>query len=248
MGLALPRLWLQPPAWSLWPPVGSLAPCCVQLPIDHKVRGRGGELSRGSLVLEQEPSCSHASRCGVAVGSAEPVSTVGDSQDPRVDAALGCPWLGRSWDAAPCQEITHRRDQTRSGELSRWEHWGRRCPLKWLVPDPHPGPAPSQPPSPPGCSQCLQAGPAHPPRPSPALLHPPQQRWGWESGWWREPAPRLEGSTARNSTCGSAARPGHVPAPHPPQPGHFVTSDVSDGPGENHQTRSVSYPTSSKRV
>lgn len=53
-----------------------------------------------------------------------------------------------------------------------------------------------------------------------------------------------------------------APTPHPPgqgtsvrtrqaeasPPGHLVTSDVSGGPSNNHQTCSSSYPTSSKRV
>lgn len=198
---------------------------------------------------EQEPNRSRVSRCGVAVGCVEPISTAGDSQDPRADAALGCPWLGGAGMLLPAR-TSHTEGakpalgNCPSGSTGATDaHSIGWCPIHALgwMPDPRPEPAPKPPrlqPAPPGWS-----GP-----PSPALLHPPQQRWGWEGGWWREPAPRLEGSTARNSTCASAARPGHVPAPHPPQPGHFVTSDVSDGPSENHQTRSVSYPTSSKRV
>jgi len=166
-------------------------------------------------------------------------STAGVGPDPRAATAPG--WGGAGMLLpSPVQTLSRhfvsRKDQT----CPPWEHPGHRHRPKHPVPDPPPG-------------WGREGWWGIQPGPPPGSLHRPRQTGSREGGRWCGPAPCLEGGTARNSTRTSASRPGHVPAP-PSAPAaarrrSLVTvTSVSDGPSENHQTRSISYPTSSKRA
>lgn len=72
-------------------------------------------------------------------------------------------------------------------------------------------------------------------------------------GQWRVVRTNLEGSMARNSTCTSASWSEYIPLPphtccgQAQHPGHCHVRQ-SNGPSKNHQTCSISDPTSSKQV